>query len=163
MQSVLREVYIWSKLRHENVLPLLGIATKFDYTVSIVSAWMAPGNARNYVQRQEVDPRPLVSRNLRSDGLYRENTYRSSISQEDLNTSMATDLVCIMGISKVYVIPFSYLSNLTMSHHSSTFSSPAMVAPYSPISVSPIWSSHHSALLPKHPWVVRSIGCLRRT
>jgi len=59
-QSLLREVHVWSKLCHRNVLPLLGITTKFDQTVSIVSAWMTPGNAHGYVQNIEVDPRPLV-------------------------------------------------------------------------------------------------------
>ncbi|KIM54855.1 hypothetical protein SCLCIDRAFT_135926, partial [Scleroderma citrinum Foug A] len=40
---------IWSKLSHRNVLPLLGITTKFDRTVSIVSAWMTLGNAHKYL------------------------------------------------------------------------------------------------------------------
>ena len=51
-----------SKLRHENVLPLLGITTGPDGTVSIVTEWMTRGNAHNYVQDTNVDPRPLVSK-----------------------------------------------------------------------------------------------------
>ena len=60
VQAVLREVHTWSKLHHRNVLPLLGITTDFDYTISIVSAWMEKGNAHDYVQDPAVDPRPLV-------------------------------------------------------------------------------------------------------
>lgn len=60
LQRFLQEVHVWSKLSHENVLPLLGITTKFDLTVSIVSPWMERGNAREYVQNKAVDPRPLV-------------------------------------------------------------------------------------------------------
>ncbi|KIM54861.1 hypothetical protein SCLCIDRAFT_30817 [Scleroderma citrinum Foug A] len=58
--SLLHEVHVWSKLCHRNVLPLLGITTKFDQTISIVSAWMTLGNAYDYVQNMEVDPRPLL-------------------------------------------------------------------------------------------------------
>ena len=62
-QKFLKEVHAWSKLAHENVLPLIGITTQFDLTVSIVSPWMAKGNARNHVLRDKsVDPRPLVRR-----------------------------------------------------------------------------------------------------
>ncbi|KAG6330883.1 hypothetical protein ID866_8208 [Astraeus odoratus] len=58
---VLKEVHLWSKLRHENVLPLIGITTKFDLTISIVSQWMEKGNAHDYVQDTTIDPRPLVT------------------------------------------------------------------------------------------------------
>ncbi|KAG6332173.1 hypothetical protein ID866_6912 [Astraeus odoratus] len=60
IQKVLREAHIWSKLSHANVLPLMGITTDFDKTLSIVSQWMAAGNAHDYVQDKDVDPRPLI-------------------------------------------------------------------------------------------------------
>ena len=56
-----REVHLWSKLRHKNIVCLLGITTTFDFTVSIVSEWMGKGNAHDYVQDESIDPRPLVS------------------------------------------------------------------------------------------------------
>ncbi|KIM56730.1 hypothetical protein SCLCIDRAFT_93413, partial [Scleroderma citrinum Foug A] len=55
-----REVHLWSKLRHENIVPLLGIVTQFDFTISIVSEWMHRGNAFQHVQNTDVDPRPLL-------------------------------------------------------------------------------------------------------
>ncbi|KIK17225.1 hypothetical protein PISMIDRAFT_685484 [Pisolithus microcarpus 441] len=60
LKIILREVHVWSKLEHPNVLSLLGFTTKFDSTISIVSKWMSKGNAHDYVQNMEVDPRPLV-------------------------------------------------------------------------------------------------------
>ncbi|KAL4073702.1 kinase-like domain-containing protein [Scleroderma citrinum] len=57
---ILREVHVWSKLRHENIVPLLGITTQFDHTVSIISEWMGTGNAHIHVQNRDVDPRPLI-------------------------------------------------------------------------------------------------------
>jgi len=64
-QKLLKEVHVWCKLAHANVLPLLGITTEFDLTVSIVSPWMENGNAHNYVQDKTVDPRPLVNAHIR--------------------------------------------------------------------------------------------------
>lgn len=60
-QRILGEVDIWSKLRHENIIPALGFTTKCEHTVAIVTPWMSMGNAHDYVQNQIVDPRPLVS------------------------------------------------------------------------------------------------------
>ncbi|KAL4078975.1 kinase-like domain-containing protein [Scleroderma yunnanense] len=59
-QKFLKEAHVWSKLNHPNVLPLLGITTEFDVTVSVVSPWMKQGNAHDYVQHTAVDPRPLI-------------------------------------------------------------------------------------------------------
>lgn len=59
-QWVLREVYVLCQLRHKNILPLLGITTTFDKTISIVSPWM-DRNAHEYVQDTAIDPRPLAS------------------------------------------------------------------------------------------------------
>ncbi|KAI5990177.1 kinase-like domain-containing protein [Pisolithus albus] len=63
-----REVHTWSKLRHENIVPMLGFSTEFDFTVSIISDWMPLGNAHDYVQNTEHDPRPLL-KDL-ANGLY---------------------------------------------------------------------------------------------
>ncbi|KAG6332549.1 hypothetical protein ID866_6540 [Astraeus odoratus] len=60
IKNVLREVHIWSKLSHDNVLKLLGIVTTFDDSISIISEWMEKGNAHEYVQDRDVDPRPLI-------------------------------------------------------------------------------------------------------
>lgn len=58
-KRVLREVYVLCQLRHKNILPLLGITTTFDKTISIVSPWM-DRNAHEYVQDTAIDPRPLI-------------------------------------------------------------------------------------------------------
>ncbi|KIN94307.1 hypothetical protein M404DRAFT_168622, partial [Pisolithus tinctorius Marx 270] len=75
---IFREVHIWSKLHHENVIRMLGISTEFDSTVSIISEWMSLGNAHNYVQNIENDPR--VSQKGLEDiasGLYYLHNYVS--------------------------------------------------------------------------------------
>ena len=59
-QKLLHEVHVWSELDHENVIKLLGVTTAFDHTISIVSPLMSRGNAYDYLQNLDVDPRPLV-------------------------------------------------------------------------------------------------------
>ncbi|KAL4072956.1 kinase-like domain-containing protein [Scleroderma yunnanense] len=60
LQRILREVHVWSKLRHENIIVLLGVVTDFDFTLSMVIEWMEMGNAHHYVQDRTNDPRPLI-------------------------------------------------------------------------------------------------------
>ncbi|KAI6010019.1 kinase-like domain-containing protein, partial [Pisolithus marmoratus] len=60
LKRIFREIHIWSKLHHENVVRMLGISTEFDSTVSIISEWMPLGNAHTYVQNTANDPRPLL-------------------------------------------------------------------------------------------------------
>ncbi|KAI6035600.1 hypothetical protein F5J12DRAFT_705849, partial [Pisolithus orientalis] len=73
----------WSRLAHENILPLLGITTEFDSTVSIISPWMQNGNAHNYVQDTTVDPRPLIL-GIAQGLHYLHNYMPSSIFHGDL-------------------------------------------------------------------------------
>lgn len=68
IKKVVREAHVWSKLDHKNVLPLIGITTDFDVSISLVSKWMTIGTAHDYVQDRSVDPRPLVADIAR--GLY---------------------------------------------------------------------------------------------
>ncbi|KAI5989522.1 kinase-like domain-containing protein, partial [Pisolithus albus] len=55
-----REVHIWSRLHHENIVRMFGISTDFESTISIISEWMPMGNAYDYVQNTNNDPRPLL-------------------------------------------------------------------------------------------------------
>lgn len=60
VKSIVQRTLTWSKLHHENVLPLIGIVTTFDYAISFISPWMENGNAYDYVQNHANDPRPLL-------------------------------------------------------------------------------------------------------
>ncbi|KAG6331353.1 hypothetical protein ID866_7735 [Astraeus odoratus] len=60
MTKAVREIHTWSKLRHDNILPLLGVTTEFDRTISVVSPWMNKGNAHEYVKDRAIDPFPLI-------------------------------------------------------------------------------------------------------
>lgn len=64
VKHAFNEIRIWAQLEHENIMPLMGITTKFDHTVSMVTEWMERGNAHKYVKDEAVDPRPLVCQRL---------------------------------------------------------------------------------------------------
>ena len=49
MQRFCKEVLTWKALRHQNVLPLLGV-TMCDNQFAMVSEWMADGNINEFVK-----------------------------------------------------------------------------------------------------------------
>ncbi|CUA74220.1 hypothetical protein RSOLAG22IIIB_11061 [Rhizoctonia solani] len=50
LKRAARELYVWSKCRHPNILDLLGVA-KYDNRVAMVSPWMVNGNLTWYLTR----------------------------------------------------------------------------------------------------------------
>ncbi|KIM67971.1 hypothetical protein SCLCIDRAFT_1190452, partial [Scleroderma citrinum Foug A] len=55
------EIRRWTTLQHSNVVSVFGVVTKFEFTVSIISEWIPEGNAYDYVQDLNNDPRPLLA------------------------------------------------------------------------------------------------------
>lgn len=56
----MREVYVWSQLRHVNVQELLGIII-FQDGLGMISPWMEQGNLQQYIEiHPEVARHPLV-------------------------------------------------------------------------------------------------------
>ncbi|KAG8730651.1 hypothetical protein FRC10_002451, partial [Ceratobasidium sp. 414] len=49
-KNIAREIYAWSKLRHPNILELVGLST-FRGQISIVSSWMENGTLPEYVSK----------------------------------------------------------------------------------------------------------------
>ncbi|KAG6329484.1 hypothetical protein ID866_9605, partial [Astraeus odoratus] len=60
VQNIVDRILCWSRLQHNNIVLVLGVVTKFDYSVSIVCEWVPNGNAHDYVQDKDIDPRPLL-------------------------------------------------------------------------------------------------------
>jgi serine/threonine protein kinase len=72
-QQLLREAFIWRSLRHENVLPFLGIASNSKATsygeelmtlkasLYLVSPWMENGTVREYIRTQAPSTAKLES------------------------------------------------------------------------------------------------------
>ncbi|KZP04661.1 kinase-like protein [Athelia psychrophila] len=49
-QRIRREISIWQRLKHENVLPLLGTVQHFGRYISLVSPWMENGSLVQYLK-----------------------------------------------------------------------------------------------------------------
>ncbi|KAI6013818.1 kinase-like domain-containing protein [Pisolithus marmoratus] len=111
LKHLFREVHTWSKLRHENIVPMFGISTEFDSTVSIISEWMPLGNAYSYVQKTENDPRPLLQ-DIAS-GLYYLHSHKLRIVHGDLKglnvlvSSARKALLSDFGLSTMDISTFS--------------------------------------------------------
>ncbi|KAI6006161.1 kinase-like domain-containing protein, partial [Pisolithus marmoratus] len=107
-----REVHTWSKLSHENIVPMFGISTDFNSTISIISEWMPWGNAHMYVQNIENDPRPLV-RDIANGLCYLHNHELGPVVHGDLkglNVLVSSDhraLLSDFGLSTLNLSSFS--------------------------------------------------------
>jgi serine/threonine protein kinase len=66
-QRLCREVFIWKRLSHPNILPLLGVSvSKNPLHFRIISEWMPNGNVMEYIgSNPEVNRLRLVSPVLR--------------------------------------------------------------------------------------------------
>ncbi|KAI6130888.1 kinase-like domain-containing protein [Pisolithus thermaeus] len=112
LKRLFREVHVWSKLRHENIVPMLGISTGFDFTVSIISEWISLGNAHNYVQNTENDPRLLLE-DITSGLYYLHSHDLGPIVHGDLkglNVLVSSDrraLLSYFGLSTLNISTFS--------------------------------------------------------
>ncbi|CAE6348824.1 unnamed protein product [Rhizoctonia solani] len=51
LKHAARELYIWSKCEHPNILPLIGM-TQFRNQISMVSPWMEHGTLSNFLSRR---------------------------------------------------------------------------------------------------------------
>jgi hypothetical protein len=56
----MREIYTWSKAKHENVQELMGVIMH-QGQLGMISPWMEHGNLQAYIQKcPEIDRRQLV-------------------------------------------------------------------------------------------------------
>lgn len=58
-QRFCREVVTWKTLRHQSVLPLLGV-TMIEKGFVVVSEWMENGNIIQFLERADADRLKLV-------------------------------------------------------------------------------------------------------
>ncbi|KIJ08712.1 hypothetical protein PAXINDRAFT_172803 [Paxillus involutus ATCC 200175] len=54
-KTLRREIKVWHKLRHDNIVPLLGIARGFASAISTVSPWISGGPLHTYLDTRDAD------------------------------------------------------------------------------------------------------------
>ncbi|KAL5532021.1 hypothetical protein ACEPAF_5585 [Sanghuangporus sanghuang] len=111
-----REIYVWSKLDHENILPLMGYAidTMTGFPL-LVSRWMENGSAWAYVNSH---PNPDVLRLVTGIAsglayLHRNRVVHSDIKSDNVLVSASGNaLICDFGCSRMVAASWS-LANLS--------------------------------------------------
>ncbi|KIJ59930.1 hypothetical protein HYDPIDRAFT_99716 [Hydnomerulius pinastri MD-312] len=58
----IKEIKAWSRLEHDNILPLAGVCYDFGFAPALVSIWMENGTANHYLKEHpEADYLALLS------------------------------------------------------------------------------------------------------
>ncbi|KAJ7262839.1 kinase-like domain-containing protein [Mycena rebaudengoi] len=102
-KAILREIEIWSTLRHPNVLPFLG-ANHLDDRPFIVMPYMKYGNAREYLQNyQNETPLPILQDAARGLlYLHSKNVVHGDLKAANiLIDNAATAVLCDFGLSRI--------------------------------------------------------------
>ena len=88
-QAFCKEVVVWKRLTHPNILPLLGITTA---PFQLISSWVSGGNLLQYVQKHpEADQLKLVSVLFRCDCPMRDPI-------TSCPTSLMASVTCILAM-----------------------------------------------------------------
>ncbi|KAL5512468.1 hypothetical protein ACEPAG_3121 [Sanghuangporus baumii] len=115
-----REIYVWSKLNHRNILPLLGYAIdKSTGFPMLISEWMENGSAWNFVTRHpDCDiMHPLVGTASGLNYLHSLGIIHSDIKSDNIMISETGDaLICDFGCTRMVVASRSF-ANLTSGIH----------------------------------------------
>ncbi|KDQ07623.1 hypothetical protein BOTBODRAFT_87117, partial [Botryobasidium botryosum FD-172 SS1] len=109
-----REVHVWRRLQHPNILPLIGLCT-LDSVTYMVSPWMANGNAFDYVRSNRGVDRLLLLAQA-ADGLKFLHDFNPTIVHGDMRGPnvliSASGSACIADFGLSHVVEeaskFSY-------------------------------------------------------
>ncbi|KAG6333823.1 hypothetical protein ID866_5271 [Astraeus odoratus] len=152
---ILREVHIGSKLHHENIVRLLGVSTQFGVTISIISDWMELGDAHNYVQDIQNDPRPLL-RDIATGLQYLHTHELGPICHGDLkglNVLVSNDHRALLTDFGLSTLTKSTLSLSIDSPRGGTFAwmAPELLDEYNSSAASDVWAYGMTALVWESP------------
>ncbi|KAF8594982.1 kinase-like protein [Ceratobasidium sp. AG-I] len=107
-KRAMRETYVWSKARHENVQELTGVVM-FQGHLGMVSPWMENGNLQKYLEAN-----PEVERDSLCVQLAEGVAYLHSIDMVHGDLKALNVLVSPEGVLKINDFDHSILANMTL-------------------------------------------------
>ncbi|KAM6502858.1 kinase-like protein [Amanita muscaria] len=110
MKQIKRELELWSKINHKNILPLLGIAYINAYAniPAFISPWMENGSTKQFRLRNPSFPPLLILYDV-IQGLHYLHTYEPQIVHGDIRAAnvLINDRyearVCDFGLSRILI------------------------------------------------------------
>jgi len=101
-----RELHVWKKTKHKNILPVLGFIYPFKGTIAFVSEWIEGGCARDFVKEHESIDHVWLLREV-ADGLrylHRHNIIHGDVKGTNIlirqKASSIRVMLCDFGLSK---------------------------------------------------------------
>ncbi|KAF8602271.1 kinase-like protein [Ceratobasidium sp. AG-I] len=114
LKRLMRETYMWSKAKHENIQQLLGI-TMLQGRLGMVSLWRENGNLQDYIRKKpDVDRYQLCAQT--TSGV----SYLHSIKMVHGDIKAINILVSADGVVKLSDFDHSILSNCTLAFSATT-------------------------------------------
>ncbi|KAF8602272.1 kinase-like protein [Ceratobasidium sp. AG-I] len=114
LKRLMRETYMWSKAKHDNVQQLLGI-TMLQGRLGMVSLWREHGNMQEYIRRN-----PSVNRYHLCAQVASGVSYLHGINMVHGDIKAMNILVSADGIAKISDFDHSILSNCTLAFSATT-------------------------------------------
>ncbi|KAL5493029.1 hypothetical protein ACEPAI_4477 [Sanghuangporus weigelae] len=128
-----KEIYVWAKLDHKNILPLLGYAfEQVTYYPLLVSEWMRTGSAWQFVNKHDdcnlIRIVTDIARGLAY--LHDKGVVHSDIKSDNILISNTGDaLICDFGCSRMVESSRSYANISTNTRGTDRYLAPELITP----------------------------------
>ncbi|KEP45560.1 tyrosine kinase family catalytic domain protein [Rhizoctonia solani 123E] len=108
MKRAARELFYWSKMRHDNIHQLLGVIVFKDQYLGMVSEWMDNGNLHEYLRKNPNADCFQLCNDVASglDYMHRESTIHGDLKAANV-------LVSVNGIARISDFDFSIMSGIS--------------------------------------------------
>ncbi|KAL5633980.1 hypothetical protein ACGC1H_005985 [Rhizoctonia solani] len=115
LKRATREIYLWSRLKHENIQPLMGVIIFKGHYLGMVSRWMENGNLHGYMRKNPGFDRYRMSVQVASGLAY---MHRCNAVHGDLRT--ANILVSSDGVARLTDFGLSTMSEAGLAFSETT-------------------------------------------
>ncbi|PAV17588.1 kinase [Pyrrhoderma noxium] len=146
LKPFVKELRVWSRLTHPNILPLIGYFMEGDYP-SILSEWMEKGTARRFISDTNLSVDNVLSMLLGVakgvNYLHDNGVIHSDLKAENILISPSNKpLICDFGVSRIINSSTASKSTTGFARGTMRFMAPELFSSESPLhtKATDIWS-----------------------